>query len=135
MFKKIFFHAIVASTLATIACIIYTRIYFVANEADFSKVINTPVLTGLNVLVCMLAALIYWGLISWRKKTGEVIFNFLFTIISFAGVIVPISITLPLNTKFPELFPGLSIPMIFFPALAWYTVKPLFTYSATNSSA
>jgi len=133
MFKKIFFHAIVASVLATIACIIYTRIYFFATEADFSKVINTPVLIGLNVIICMLAALIYWGLISWRKKTGEVIFNFLFTIISFASVIIPISLTLPLNTKFPELFPGLAVPMIFFPALAWYTVKPLFTYSVTNN--
>jgi hypothetical protein len=28
--------------------------------------------------------------------------------------------------KNPELFPGLAVPMIFFPALAWYTFKPLF---------
>jgi len=26
----------------------------------------------------------------------------------------------------PELFPGLVVPMLFFPALAWFTLKPLF---------
>jgi hypothetical protein len=41
-------------------------------------------------------------------------------------VMYPISVSLPLEIKNPELFPGLAVPMIFFPALAWYTVKPLF---------
>ena len=60
-------------------------------------------------------------------KTGEIVFNFLFSIGSFACVMVPISMTLPLDVQFPELFPGLAVPMVFFPALSWYTVKPLFT--------
>ncbi len=46
---------------------------------------------------------------------------------------IPISVTLPLSIQFPELFPGLAVPMIFFPALAWYTVKPLFTNSVTDT--
>jgi hypothetical protein len=56
-----------------------------------------------------------------------VIFNFVFSIASFAMVIVPISISLPLDVLFPELFPGLAVPMLFFPALAWYTIVPLFS--------
>jgi hypothetical protein len=39
---------------------------------------------------------------------------------------IPISISLPLDIKFPELFPGLGVPMVFFPSLAWYTINPLF---------
>jgi len=31
-----------------------------------------------------------------------------------------------LDVKTPELFPGLAVPMVFFPAMAWYTLKPLF---------
>ena len=61
------------------------------------------------------------------EEKGEIVFNFVFSIVSFACVIIPISITLPLDIQFPELFPGLAVPMAFFPAMAWYTVKPLFT--------
>ena len=62
----------------------------------------------------------------WLKEKGEVAFNFFFSISSFACVIIPISITLPLTIPYPELFPGLAVPMVFFPAMAWFTVNPLF---------
>jgi hypothetical protein len=126
MFKRIFFHGISAAVLSSIAAVIYNRIYFFATEADFSKVLNTASLIGLNVIICLLAAFLYWVLEMWLKKKGEVIFNFVFSIVSFACVIIPISLTLPLDIGFPELFPGLAVPMVFFPALAWYTINPLF---------
>jgi hypothetical protein len=126
MFKRIFFHGLLAAALAAIAAIIYNRIYFFATEVDFSKVLGTPMIIGISVIICLLAAFLYWALLGWLRNKGEIVFNFLFSIISFACVIIPISITLPLNVEFPELFPGLAVPMIFFPAIAWYTVKPLF---------
>ena len=126
MFKKIFFHGITAAVLASIAAIIYNRIYFFATEADFSRVLNTASLVGLNAIVCLLAAFIFWILQALLKKKGEIIFNFIFSVVSFACVIIPISLTLPLDIQFPELFPGLAVPMMFFPAVAWYTVQPLF---------
>src|SRR6266542_4218258 len=127
MFKKIFLHGIVASALAGIAAIIYNRIYFFATEADFSKVLNPATIIALNVIICLLVAFMYWALTELLKKKGEIVFNFVFSIVSFACVIIPISITLPLDIQSPELFPGLAVPMAFFPAMAWYTVKPLFT--------
>lgn len=127
MFKRIFFHGLTAALFTAIAAIIYTRIYFFATEADFSKVLNTVSIIGFSIILCLLAAFLYWGMIAWLKKRGELIFNFLFSIISFACVMIPISLTLPLDFKFPELFPGLAVPMVFFPAISWYTVKPLFT--------
>jgi hypothetical protein len=126
MFKKIFYHSILAGVLASIAGIIYYRIYFFATEADFSIVLNTGTIVGLNIMACILAGIIYWALAKSLNKKGEIVFNFLFSIISFACVMVPISLTLPLKIQFPELFPGLAVPMVFFPALAWFTVKPLF---------
>jgi len=89
MFKKIFIHAVVASVLATTAALIYNRIYFFATETDFSKVINAGSIVGLNVFACFIAAFIYWGLLRWLKKKGEVIFNFVFSIASFACVAIP----------------------------------------------
>jgi hypothetical protein len=127
MFKRIFFHSITAGILAAIAANIYNRIYFFATEADFSKVLNAWGMTGISVFICLIAGLAYWGLAIWLKKKGEIVFNFLFSILTFAGVLLPISLTLPLKIQLPELFPGLAVPMVFFPAMAWYTLKPLFT--------
>lgn len=126
MYKKIFFHSLVAGILAAAAGIIYYRIYYFATEADFSSVLNTGTIIALNIFVCQLAGVLYWASVSWLNKKGDVLFHFLFSILSFAAVIIPISITLPLKIQFPELFPGLAVPMVFFPAMAWYTAKPLF---------
>lgn len=126
MFKRAFIHGLVAAVLAAIAGIIYNRIYYFATETDFSKIINIGSIIGISVLVCTVATFIYFGLVKWLGRTGEIIFNFLFSILSFACVMIPISISLPLDIKSPEIFPGLAVPMVFFPAIAWFTVKPLF---------
>ncbi len=126
MVKRLFFQGISAGILSAVACIIYNRIYFFATEVDFSKLVNIPVLTGINILAGMLAATGYWIFKKLLKKNADIFFNFTFTILSFASVIFPISISLPLDIKYPELFPGLAVPMLFFPALAWFTIRPLF---------
>jgi hypothetical protein len=126
MFKRKFLHGMLASVLSAIAALIYKRIYFYANEADFSKVLGNVRLIGFNVFVCLLAVFLNYGFARVFKSKGEIIFNFLFSILSFVAVIVPISITLPLDIKFPELFPGLAVPMVFFPVIAWYTLNPYF---------
>jgi hypothetical protein len=132
MFKKIFFYSITAAVLSALSCFIYNRIYFFATEADFSKVLNTGTIVGINLIACLIAGAGYWALTMWLKKTGEVIFNFAFAILSFASVIFPISMSLPLDVKTPELFPGLAVPMHFFPALAWFTIRPLFIKDKTS---
>ncbi|HXB30819.1 MAG TPA: hypothetical protein VNW49_13420 [Puia sp.] len=132
MFKRIFFHGLMASLLTTLAATIYTRIYFFATETDFSKVLGLQRIIGFSLLTCMLTVLVNYGMIRWLKRKGEIIFNFLFSVISFACVMIPISVTLPLSVQFPELFPGLAVPMVFFPAIAWYTLNPLFPRKQQN---
>lgn len=132
MFKKLFFHGIVAGILAAIAGIIYNRVYFFATETDFSGILHPVTIFCLAIAVSLMASLLYWGLAGWLKSKAEIVFNLSFSIISFAMIIVPISISLPLNVKNPELFPGLAIPMVFFPALAWYTVNPLFKIKGSS---
>ena len=109
-----------------VACIVYNRVYLFAFEANFTKLVNTGSLAGINLLAGMIAGLGYWTMKKWFRNKTDIIFNLAFTILSFAAIIVPISISLPLDIQNPELFPGLTIPMLFFPAIAWYTLKPLF---------
>ena len=130
MFKKVFIQAILASLLAFIAAVIYRRIYFFATETDFSTFLSLLKLASLSILISMVVAFLYYGLSRFMGSRTEVVFNFLFSMLTFASVIIPISITLPLNVQSPELFPGLGVPMVFFPAMAWYTLNPFFKKKA-----
>jgi hypothetical protein len=127
MMKRIFFRSITAGILSSIASLVYNRIYFFALETDFSKLINTGSLVGANLLGCLLAGTGYWLLRSWLKKRGELVFNFAFSILSFASILIPLSIDLPVDLKHPEYFLGLVVPMQFFPAMAWFTIGPIFS--------
>src|ERR1700753_1351738 len=129
MFKKALLLGIVSGILAGIAGLIYARVYYTANEADFSKVVNSVRIVSSCIFGGVLAAIGYTLLIKALKGRGEIVFNLLFTVLSFASLLLPITYKLPLTIETPELFPGMVIPMHFFPALGWYTLKPLFLRS------
>ena len=128
MFKTHFYHGLMSGIMASLAAIIYSRIHFFATQADFSGIINLGTMISLNLIVCLIFSIAYYFFTSMWKKKGIIVFHLLITILSFAAVIIPISISLPLTVKNPELFPGLAVPMIFFPAMAWFTLKPLFIF-------
>ena len=129
MTKTIFIQSLVAGILAAIAANIYNQIYFFATQVDYSAIVNPGSLIGLNLFVSFVAGLLYLLLTRLFKTKGGIIFNFVYSVGSFACVIIPIAITLPLTTPFPELFPGLTVPMVFFPVIAWLTIDPLFKKS------
>lgn len=126
MFKKALLLGIVSGLLAGIAGLVYARVYYTANEADFSKVASSVRILASSLFGGVLAAIGYTILDKLLKAKGEIVFNFIFTLLSFASLLLPIGFKLPLNVETPELFPGMVIPMHFFPALGWYTLKPLF---------
>lgn len=128
MSKRIFFWGLTAGVLSAVASLAFLAIHRFETYTDFSKVVKVPRLIGLNLGACMLAALGYSLLQRFWEK-GEWAFNLAFSVFSFASVIIPISATLPLDVQSPELFPGLAVPMHFFPALAWYTIRPFFAAS------
>lgn len=112
--------------MAAIAALIYSRIHHFATLADFSAIINPGTMISLNLIICLIFSFGYFYFSRMRYKRAILAFHLLISILSFSAVIIPISITLPLSVKNPELFPGLAVPMVFFPALAWFTFKPLF---------
>ena len=126
MKKATFLQALVAGILAAIAANIYNQIYFFATQVDYSTIINAWSLIAINIFISLFAGLLYMLLTRLSKARGAVIFNFVYSVGSFACVIIPIAISLPLSQPFPELFPGLAVPMVFFPVVAWMTIDPLF---------
>jgi ABC-type branched-subunit amino acid transport system permease subunit len=126
MFKKALLLGVVSGLLAGVAGIIYARVYYSANEADFSKVASNMSIVAASLIGGILAAIGYSLSDKLFKTKGEIVFNLIFTIISFASLLLPIGhrFSPPIDT--PELFPGMVIPIHFFPALGWYTLKPLF---------
>ena len=126
MFKRYFFHGLVSGIVAALAATIYDRVYYFITYVDYSRVLNVPRIVSLNILFCMIAAFLNWFLARRLKQKAEIVFNFLFSTLSVALMILPISIALPLDVGLPELFPGLAVPMALFPALSWYTIAPFF---------
>jgi ABC-type branched-subunit amino acid transport system permease subunit len=129
MFKKPLALGIVSGLLAGIAGIVYSRVYYTINESDFSKVASAVRIVSASVFGGVLAAIGYTLLDKWLRTRGEIVFNLCFALISFASLLAPIAVSLPRTIETPELFPGLVIPMHFFPALAWFTLKPIFIRS------
>jgi hypothetical protein len=115
--------------MAALAAIIYGRIYFFATQTDFSAIVNTGTMISLNLIVCLIFSIGYYFFRKITRDRGVIAFHLLISVLSFAAVIIPISISLPLSIKNPELFPGLAVPMVFFPAVAWFTFKPLFFHN------
>ena len=93
----------------------------------YSRGFIVAIFSFLAILIGLAAAIKLSVIVTgWLSSSTNISKDWL-PVISFAAVMIPISLTLPLKIQFPELFPGLAVPMVFFPAMAWYTIKPLFT--------
>ncbi len=126
MLKKLLLLGSVSGALAGIASLIYQKVYASALGTDFGKIVKVPGIFISCIVGGLLAAFGYFLLNKWLKGKTEIVFNLLFTILSFASIMGPFATKLPLDVEMPELFPGLTVPMHFFPVLAWLTLKPLF---------
>jgi hypothetical protein len=126
MFKKLLLLGLVSGVLAALAALIYQKIYVNSLGADFSTVVKPANILITCILAGLLASIGYGLLTKWLPRAGEIIFNFVLVILTFASILGPFATKLPLDIEMPELFPGLTVPMHFFPALAWFTLKPLF---------
>ena len=129
MFKRSLSLGVVAGLLAGVASLIYQKVYASSLGEDFASIARPAGILSISLLAGILAAVLFWTFQKWFKNRGEIIFNFVWMILSFASILAPFAIKLPFEIETPELFPGLIVPMHFFPALAWFTLKPLFIRS------
>ena len=125
--KKFLIRGIIAGVLTAVAGIVYQMVYENALFLDFSLVINPGSIAGASIFGCVLMALGYWLLELSKKPNLKGWLNVLITVLSFLSILGPLSMSLPLEVEFPEMFPGLAIPMHFFPAMIFFSLNPFFT--------
>jgi hypothetical protein len=134
MFKKLLLLALISGVLAGVASTVYAKVYAENTAGEFPGVVTTAGMFITCIGGTLLAAVGYWLLHKLLKQRTEPVFNLLFTVLTFASLLGPISHRLPLDAEtLPELFLGLTIPMHFFPALGWYTLKPMFFKPAPDA--
>lgn len=129
MLKKLFILGLISGILAGVAALIYQKVYASSLGEGFTNIVTWQKIMVSCVVGCLVAALGYFLLSKVLKGKTEIVFNLLFSVLSFATILGPFAAKLPLDVEMPELFPGLTIPMHFLPALAWFTLKPLFAKS------
>lgn len=131
--KKIFIQGVVAGILATLVSAIYSYLYQSTLGVNFDKIINIGSVFGACIFGCVLISVANLVLFKFKKENLQGILNVVVVILSFVSIIGPISMTLPLDVESPEMFPGLVIPMHFFPALVFFAIDPFFKQSSIKS--
>jgi L-cystine uptake protein TcyP (sodium:dicarboxylate symporter family) len=124
--KKIFIHGFVAGILSATMSVIYFKLYQTTLGTSFDKIINIGSIIGSSIFGCLIMAVGYFILFKLRKENLKAVVNVIISVLSFTSIIGIISMTLPLEIETPELFPGLAVPMHFFPALAFFALDPFF---------
>jgi uncharacterized membrane protein len=127
---KFVFQGLLAGLLASLAGVIYFNIYQGILLTEFDAVVNEGSIIGASIFGCMLIAVGQLIIARWNKPNLVGVFNLLVLVLSFASIIGAIGMTLPLDIDFPELFPGLVVPMHFFPALAYFALALFFKKEA-----
>ena len=124
--NKTLLHGIVAGLLTALASISYLMLYESILYVDFSQILNVGSVGGASIISGLLIAAGYLILEKMNKEKWKGGLNVLIILLFFLSILGPISISLPLEIDFPELFPGLAIPMHFFPALIFFGLQPFF---------
>lgn len=107
----------ISSLFSIILCLIYNEIYSKAFDVDFSSVLTIFAVIISNFLGCYLMAFSYFLIVKWNRVKLLGILNILIVILSFVSILGVFGFQLPMEIESPELFPGLAIPMHFFPVL------------------
>lgn len=124
--KQTFIMGIASSLLSSCASIIYLNIYKEALVVDFSKIAGITNIIAACTIGCFLMAVGYKLAIKLKGTKAVGWLNIIYSVISFATIAGVFGFNLPMETESPELFPGMVIPMHFFPVLAMLTIFPFF---------
>ena len=127
--KKHFIHGSVAGILAAVASVILLNIYKQLYFVDFSAVIDEVAIIASSIIGCALMAVGYIILDKIKKPNLYGAMNMVIMVLSFLSIVPVMGMTLPLEVEAPELFPGMVVPMHFFPAVTFFGLSPFFKKS------
>ena len=126
--KRNLIHGAIAGLLSGFTSVAYMNSYSNNMEVDFSATAAPIMIIITSIIGVVIAAVGHWGLhkFNWLGSKTDITFNLIFFFLSFISIFGTFGASLPEGTLKPELFPGMIIPMHFFPILFWLIVKPMF---------
>lgn len=130
--KKILIQGLAAGALSALASSIYMELYEGLFFISFREIVSVGEILVSCFIGCLLMSAGYLLLEKTNKTNLKGALNLLICVLSFVSILGPILMTLPHEVEFPELFPGLVIPMHFLPALAFMALAPFFTTTKSN---
>ena len=132
MFKNVFLLSISSSLFSTVFSYVYMNIYF-HKIVDFSESFGITAVFINNLIAFMIGFFVFLGIKKLIKKESisEFTFNLLVTMITFMSIFHVLQMTDP---EFKNEEAGVMIdyykcylmPLLFFPALSWFVLKPIF---------
>lgn len=131
MFARVFSLGIISSLFATLVSTVYTSFY--TNViVDFTEVAGVFNILAYNVMIGTFASILFFGIgrIITNKAVATFLFNLLLSGVSIALVFYVLKSNDPTFKNedaelMKDFFKGFLMPMLFFPALSWFTLKPL----------
>ena len=120
--------ALISGALSGLGCFLYAMVYQDLTVVDYSGFIPPSAMFISCFVGCILASAGHALLVKLMPKIGDIIFGFLFAMISFASILGVFKATLPDNDdeSYYYLIYGFAIPMHFFQIVVWNTIKPIF---------
>ncbi len=132
MFKRIFLLCVSAGLFSALVSFVYVSFYK-GIIVDFTEAAGVKQLLSYNILFAMVACFINFGLSKAirKEKIASFIFNFILSSISIGLVFYVLKMDDPTFKNedaelMKDFFKGFLMPMLFFPALSWFSFKPLF---------
>lgn len=132
MIKSLIIRGVLTGLLSTVIGFIYTTIYY-DMIVDFSEVVNIYYLLSNYFTLGMGFSLIgiLLSFISKNNKILEFIFNIIISLSAFAIVLIVLKMNEPVfkneeTNLFIDYYKGFIMPLIFFPALTWFSLQPFF---------
>jgi len=128
MIQKYSLLALLSGALSGLGCFLYGMLYQDLTVVDYSSFIPNSAIFISCFIGCIVASAGHALAVKVLPNSGDIIFGFVFAIISFVSVLGVFKATLPDNDdeSYYYLIYGFAIPMHFFPIIVWNTLKPIF---------
>ena len=142
--SRIILHSFSTALLSAMACFLYATFYYTL--VDFSERLSKVVIFITFFKNCLLSAIImsviYYLLKGFLLKRGilaDLLSGLLFSSATVALVFYVLKMQDPVfKTEdaqlFVDFYKGFLMPMLFFPLLAWFTLKPLFQFKTASEN-
>lgn len=135
MFKNIFFTGLITGIFGTIISVAYFFVFkYSPLEVDFSEKASLTYLLGFNMMIGMVTCIVYFAIakVIKKEKFAAFIVGFL---LSGAAIALALKFMFTVDTQlvfknenaelYKDFYYFILAPIAFFPALSWFTFKPL----------